>query len=65
MWRGDNLRSSLPLVALCGAGFVLLCDVLGRVVRYPYEVPVGTVVGVVGSLVFLVLVLKRPVRAGG
>jgi ABC-type enterochelin transport system permease subunit len=28
-------------------------------------VPVGTVVGVVGSLVFLVLVLKRPVRAGG
>lgn len=65
MWRGDNLRSSLPLVALCGAGFVLLCDVLGRVVRYPYEVPVGTVVGVVGSLLFLVLILRRPVRAGG
>lgn len=65
LWRGDNLRSSLPLVALSGAGFVLVCDVIGRVVRYPYEVPVGTVVGVVGSVVFLALVLRRPVRVGG
>ncbi|MFH6787125.1 MULTISPECIES: ABC transporter permease [Methylobacterium] len=56
---GDNLRRTLPLVAAAGAGMLLACDVLGRVVRYPYEIPVGTVMGVVGSALFLVLLLRR------
>lgn len=50
---GDNLRRSLPLTAMTGAGLVLLCDILGRLIRYPYEIPVGTVFGVVGALLFL------------
>ncbi|SFV15052.1 iron complex transport system permease protein [Methylobacterium sp. 174MFSha1.1] len=62
MVAGDNLRRSLPLVAASGAGLLLLCDVLGRVVRYPYEIPVGTVMGVVGSALFLVLLLRRDSR---
>jgi iron complex transport system permease protein len=61
---GDNLRRSLPWVALCGAGMVLACDLLGRLIRYPYEIPVGTVFGVVGSAVFLYLLLWEPRRAG-
>lgn len=55
---GDNLRRSLPWVAIAGAGFVLLCDILGRIIRYPYEVPIGVVVGVVGSGIFLWLLLR-------
>ena len=62
MVAGDNLRRSLPLVALAGAGLLLLCDVLGRVIRYPYEIPVGTVMGVVGSAVFLALLLRPGAR---
>jgi len=58
--RGDNLRRTLPLTALGGAGAVLLCDVLGRVLRYPFEIPVGTVFGVIGAGVFLVLLYARP-----
>lgn len=58
MALGDNLRRVLPVTALGGAAFVLVCDVIGRTIRYPYEIPVGTVVGVVGSLVFIVLILK-------
>ncbi|WP_411975636.1 ABC transporter permease [Sulfitobacter faviae] len=54
---GDNLRRSLPLTAMTGAGLVLLCDILGRLIRYPYEIPVGTVFGVVGALLFLWLLL--------
>nr|WP_082077857.1 MULTISPECIES: iron chelate uptake ABC transporter family permease subunit [Pseudorhizobium] len=56
---GDNLRGTLPIVALCGAVLVLGCDILGRLIRFPYEIPVGTVVGCVGGMVFLWLVWRR------
>ena len=56
---GDDVRSVLPAVALGGATLVLACDVAGRFVRFPYEVPVGTVLGVFGAVVFLVLVATR------
>ncbi|OCP05505.1 MULTISPECIES: iron chelate uptake ABC transporter family permease subunit [unclassified Ensifer] len=61
---GDNLRRTLPLIAAAGAGLVLACDIVGRVVIAPYEVPVGTVMGVIGSLVFLHLLLSRRAHAG-
>lgn len=57
---GDKLRRSLPAVALLGASAVLLCDIIGRSIRYPFEVPVATVFGVVGTLVFLWLLLRAP-----
>ena len=56
---GDNLRQSIPWVAVLGAGLVVLCDLLGRLARFPYEIPIGTVLGVVGSAVFLFLLLRR------
>jgi iron-siderophore transport system permease protein len=55
---GDNMRRSLPWVALLGAGLVLTCDIIGRVVYHPYEVPIGTIMGIVGSALFLFLLLK-------
>jgi len=56
---GDNLRRSIPWVAVLGAGFVLACDIVGRIVRYPYEIPIGLVVGVVGGVLFLALLMRR------
>lgn len=56
---GDNMRRSVPWVAVGGAGFVLACDIFGRVVRYPYEIPISLVVGVIGSGVFIWLLLRR------
>ncbi|KNH23020.1 iron ABC transporter permease [Arthrobacter sp. ZBG10] len=56
---GDNLRRSVPWTALMGATFVLACDIIGRTIRYPYEVPVGMVMSVVGAIVFLILILKK------
>jgi iron complex transport system permease protein len=58
MMVGNNMRRSLPWVAVLGAGLVLACDILGRVVYYPYEVPIGTIMGIVGSALFLFLLLK-------
>lgn len=56
---GDNVRKAVPWVAVFGAGFVLICDIIGRIVRYPYEIPIGVVVGVIGSVLFLYLLLRK------
>ncbi|PZQ51205.1 MAG: iron ABC transporter permease [Rhodovulum sulfidophilum] len=60
---GDNLRRSLPWVAFTGATLVLACDLVGRLVRFPYEIPVGTVFGALGSGLFLYLLMRDPRRA--
>jgi iron complex transport system permease protein len=62
VWQGrvgDNVRRSVLWVALIGAGLTLLCDLAGRLLIAPYEIPVGTVLGVLGSALFLVLILRR------
>lgn len=60
---GDKLRQSLPAVALLGAALVLLCDIIGRIIRFPFEIPVSTVFGVLGTVLFLYLLMKSPSRA--
>lgn len=64
MMVGDNVRRAIPYLAIFGAGFVLLCDILGRVLRFPYEIPIGTMVGFIGGALFLVLLLRRSARVG-
>ncbi|WP_417773651.1 ABC transporter permease [Stappia sp.] len=60
---GDNLRRTLPVIAMTGAALVLACDMIGRLIVAPYEIPVGTVFGVVGSAIFLHLLLRHATRA--
>ncbi len=62
MFIGDNMRRAVPWVAVLGAGLVLTCDIVGRLVRFPYEIPIGTMMGVVGSIIFLYLLLRRGSR---
>ena len=59
---GDKLRASLPVVAILGAALVLLCDVIGRLIVFPFEIPVSTVFGVLGTILFLTLLMRQPVR---
>ncbi|MBA0166426.1 MULTISPECIES: ABC transporter permease [unclassified Pectobacterium] len=56
---GDNVRKTIPWVCLLGGGLVLLCDIIGRVVRYPFEIPVSVILGVIGAVVFLTLLLSQ------
>jgi enterochelin ABC transporter, permease protein len=60
---GDKLRRSLPAVALLGASLVLACDIAGRLIRYPFEIPVSTIFGVVGTVLFLYLLLRKNTHA--
>jgi iron complex transport system permease protein len=55
---GDNMKKNIIPTALFGAIFLLLSDILGRLIIYPYEVSISLIVGVIGSLIFLLL-LKR------
>lgn len=59
IYQGDNLKHSITHTALLGAVFVLACDILGRVIIYPYEISIGLMVGVLGSGIFLYLLLRR------
>ncbi len=59
IYKGDNLRSDLPHTALLGAVFVLFCDILGRVIIFPYEISIGLMVGVIGDGIFLYMLLRR------
>lgn len=59
IYRGDHLKSTLIHTALLGAVFVLACDIIGRVVIYPYEIPISLTVGVIGSGIFIYLLLRR------
>ncbi|OMP68214.1 ABC transporter permease [Domibacillus epiphyticus] len=59
IYKGDNLKNSLSDTALLGAVFILFCDILGRVLIYPYEIPIGLTVGVIGSGIFIYLLMRR------
>ena len=70
MFKGDRIRGTLIDTGLFGALFVLVCDMIARIVIYPYELPIELIVGILGSLVFVALLLwrlshgRRAVRLG-
>ncbi|MDF7671012.1 ABC transporter permease [Orbaceae bacterium ESL0721] len=56
---GDNIRKTMPWICLFGGGLVLLCDIIGRTIRYPFEIPVSVILGVVGAVLFLILLNRK------
>jgi iron complex transport system permease protein len=58
MVRGDDLRSNLPWVFLTGIWIVTVCDLIGRTIIMPFEIPISLVLGVVGSVVFIAMLLR-------
>lgn len=63
IYQGDHLKKSLSHTALLGAVFVLFCDILGRVVIYPYEISISLTVGIIGSGIFVYLLMRRKAYA--
>ena len=59
LYKGDNLSKNIGITALFGANFILVCDILSRIVIYPYEVSISLTVGVIGSIIFLYLIFRR------
>lgn len=71
MYKGDKIRGTLVDTALFGALFVLICDMIGRVAIFPYELPIELIVGILGSLIFIALLFyrlkhgRKAIRLGG
>lgn len=59
MYRGDDLRSNLPWVCVIGMGTITLCDIVARTVIMPFEVPVSLILGTIGSVVFILILLRQ------
>lgn len=55
---GDQVHKTLGLTALIGSVFLLSCDILARLLIYPYEIPVSVIVGIIGGVVFLYLLVR-------
>ncbi len=56
---GPDHRLLLPASFLAGAIYLLLCDLLSRVLLSPSEIPVGVVTAVIGAPVFIYLLRRR------
>ena len=59
MFKGDKIRGTLIDTALFGGIFVLVCDMLARIVIAPYELPIELIIGIIGSVLFVGLLLYR------
>ena len=56
---GHDNRAVIPLCALAGAAFTILCDTVARTAFAPYELPVGILLSLVGGPFFIYLILAR------
>lgn len=57
--QGDNVAKNMPIVAMLGAIFLLVCDCISRIIIFPYEIPIDLTVGVIGGIIFLYLIFRR------
>lgn len=63
-YYGDNLRLNIPRTAVFGALLVLLCDLLSRLIIFPYEVPISMIISIFGGAAFIALILRGQRHAG-
>ena len=59
MFKGDKIKGTLADTGLLGALFVLVCDMVARSVIMPYELPIELIVGMIGSVVFVVMLIYK------
>ncbi|RLL42072.1 ABC transporter permease [Oceanobacillus piezotolerans] len=58
LYMGDNLRKTIPHTMFLGIAFLLMCDIIGRIIVHPYEIPVNVTVAVIGSAIFLIMLFR-------
>ena len=59
---GNDAKILIPCSILLGAGFVMICDLLSRVLFSPYELPTGIIMSFIGGPFFMYLLI---IKKGG
>ena len=59
MFKGDKIRGTLVDTALAGVMYVLICDMLARIVINPYELPIALISGIIGSVLFIGILFRK------
>jgi len=52
------MKKILPWTAYWGVILVLVCDLLARIVIFPYEIPISMVISIFGGLIFIYLIMR-------
>jgi iron complex transport system permease protein len=60
LFVGGDHRILLVTSWLCGGTFLIFCDTLARTVISPTELPVGVVTGLLGGIIFVYVLCRRP-----
>ena len=61
---GRNFRQNFILCGIYGANLLLLSDIISKLLKYPYESPVGTVTSFIGA-VFYIFLANNEMKRGG
>ena len=64
LYSGDNLKKTLYHTALLGPIFLLACDILGRFIIFPFEMSISLTVGIIGSIIFLYMIIRGSKNEG-
>ena len=56
---GPDHRLLVPACLLGGASYLVLCDLLARILPSSGEMPVGIITAMVGAPLFIILLLKK------
>lgn len=62
MFIGSDHRVLLAGSFLSGAGFLIFCDTLARIIAAPSELPVGVITGILGGSFFIYALARRGKR---
>lgn len=55
---GYQVHKTIGVTALAGSLFLVFCDLVARVLIFPYEIPVSVIVGIIGGAIFLYLLIR-------
>lgn len=55
LWVGNDYRILLITSFLSGSIFLIFCDIVARTIISPNELPIGVITGLIGGIVFIIL----------
>lgn len=62
---GSNHKMVVPISAYIGATFLLLCDIIARIIVIPEEIPIGIITSLIGAPFFIYILEKKKIYIWG